>query len=67
MCELESGKEIEFKIAENRQIYYVQIEGDSKLNTIHVSKSDAVKIKDEKALHVSAISKIHFLFIEMKS
>ncbi len=67
VCELESGKEIEFKIAENRQIYYVQIEGDSKLNTIHVSKSDAVKIKDEKALHVSAISKIHFLFIEMKS
>ena len=72
VCELDAGKELSFEIDENRQIYYVQIEGKALVNdlhprgTSHVSNGDAVKIVDENSLHVRALSNIHFLFIEMK-
>ena len=67
VSELDSGKEIDFEMDVLRQIYYVQIEGEAEVNSLHVSAGDAVKIQDEKGLHVKAVTNIHFLFIEMKS
>lgn len=67
VSELDAGKEIRFAIGNGRQIYFVQIEGESELNGLHVNRSDAVKITDEKSLHVKAVSDSHFLFIEMKA
>lgn len=85
VCELDAGKEITFELGKNRQIYYVQIEGDAQVNSLypentlhppgtsHVSNGDALKIRDEKALHakcpvgIRAISQTHFLFIEMQA
>ena len=69
VCELDAGKEIDFEISQNRQIYYVQIEGEALIEGLHVkcdaSNGDALKIVDEKALYIRAISQTHFLFIEM--
>ena len=67
VSELDAGKEIDFEMDVLRQIYYVQIEGEAEVNSLHVSAGDAVKIQDEKGLHVKAVTNIHFLFIEMKS
>ena len=72
VCELDENKELDFDINENRQIYYVQIEGEADVNGLHVNAKDAVKIKDEKGLHakysvsIRALTPAHFLFIEMK-
>ena len=67
VCELETGKNIEFTIDKNRQLYFVQIEGDADINGLHVASGDSVKIIDEHSLHVSALNLGHFLFIEMKT
>lgn len=81
VCELDEGKKIEFELAAKRQIYYVQIEGEAVIDSLHVSTSlsdgDALKIVSDEELFsqsasqknclvkVEAISQTHFLFIEM--
>lgn len=67
VCELDTQEEIDFSIDENRQIYYVQIEGEALVNGSHARHGDAVKIVSEETLHVSAQSAAHFLFIEMQA
>ncbi|MEZ4692489.1 MAG: pirin family protein [Aliarcobacter sp.] len=61
----ESDKDLEFKIKENRQIYFVQIEGSSKINDEILANGDAMEIVDEKKLMIKPISNSHILFIEM--
>ncbi|MAD40795.1 MAG: hypothetical protein CL623_00165 [Arcobacter sp.] len=63
---LEKNKELEYKINENRQVYFVQIEGSSKVNTIDLKHGDALEITNESMLNIEALSNSHFLFIEME-
>lgn len=63
--ELEEGYELVFDINENRQIYFVQIEGILELNELTLIDGDACEIVDEKRLNLKAIENSHFLFIEM--
>lgn len=65
VSELEGNHSIDFTINKNRQIYFVQIEGDSSVNGLKLNPSDAMQIVDEKNIHVEALSHSHFLFIEM--
>ena len=65
VCELDSGEEIEYEIAENRQVYYVQITTHVTVNSIELSHGDAMEIRDENVLRVKALADTHFLFIEM--
>lgn len=65
VSELETNGTLDFTIHKNRQVYFVQIEGKSALNNIELNPSDAMQIVDEKSIHVEALSKSHFLFIEM--
>ncbi|WP_345993729.1 pirin family protein [Sulfurimonas sp. HSL-1716] len=73
VCELDAGRNILHSIKENRQLYFVQIEGTADVNglhpqgTLHVDSGDAIKITQESRLHISALSDAHFLFIEMKA
>jgi quercetin 2,3-dioxygenase len=67
VCELDVGKEIECSIEKNRQIYYVQIEGEAFINGYEAKQSDAAKVVDENVLHIKAKTNSHFLFIEMHS
>ncbi|AXK48010.1 hypothetical protein CRU87_07640 [Aliarcobacter trophiarum LMG 25534] len=62
----EFDKDFTFKIDKNRQIYFVQIEGSSKVNGNILESGDAAEIIDETLLEVNPISKSHILFIEMK-
>ncbi len=65
VCELDADKSIEYEILTNKQIYFVQIEGSSTINTLTLNPSDAIQIVNEKVLHISSNEKSHFLFIEM--
>jgi redox-sensitive bicupin YhaK (pirin superfamily) len=65
VCELDAGKEISYEIAENRQVYYVQISSHASVNSIELFHGDAIEIMDEKVLNVKAVEDTHFLFIEM--
>jgi hypothetical protein len=65
VSELEINKSLEFKIKENRQIYFVQIEGSSSINGISLDFGDALEIVDTKEIQIKALENSHFLFIEM--
>ena len=62
----EFDKELEFEIKEDRQIYFVQIEGSSTVNGTALDFGDAMEITDEDKIVINPISKSHILFIEMK-
>lgn len=65
VVELDEGKEIDFKVGQNRQAYLVQIEGDSNINNISLNERDALEIVEEDIL-IKSDKKSHILVIEMK-
>ena len=65
VAELNIDKELKYDISDNKQVYFVQIEGASNINGIELNYGDAMEISYENFLHVKAIEKTHFLFIEM--
>ncbi|MEY3001793.1 MAG: hypothetical protein RLZZ428_168 [Pseudomonadota bacterium] len=65
VCELDAMKEVTFALEEDRQIYFVQIEGSGTLNDVALDHGDAMEIKDESTLQIRALTNSHFLFIEM--
>ena len=62
----EFDKPLEYEIKENRQIYFVQIEGSSTVNGVALDFGDAMEITNEDKIVINPISKSHILFIEMK-
>ena len=66
VSKLENKKTLEHKINISRQIYFVQIEGSSRINDIEMNEGDALEITKESMLSIKAINSSHFLFIEMK-
>ncbi|PLY07338.1 MAG: pirin family protein [Arcobacter sp.] len=66
VSKLDKSKSLNFKIEENRQVYFVQIEGSSSINSIELNNGDAMEITQELKLDIKAITNSHFLFIEMK-
>lgn len=64
VSELDSVQE--FKIEEDRQVYFVQIEGVANINGVVLENGDAMEIVDEEKLVINPITKSHILFIEMK-
>ena len=65
VSELEIDKSLEFEIKENRQVYFVQIEGSSNVNDITLDFGDAMEIVDIEKIEIKALENSHFLFIEM--
>ena len=65
VSELEINKSLDFNIKENRQVYFVQIEGASNLNEITLNSGDAMEIVDIEKIEIKALENSHFLFIEM--
>ncbi len=67
VSEQDFGKTFEYEIKENRQVYFVQIEGKSLLNNnVELNFGDACEITNESVLKIEALEKSHFLFIDMK-
>jgi len=66
VSELTKDKVLEYKINENRQVYFVQIEGSCNINGIKLSDGDAMEITEENLLTIQALNNSHFLFIEMQ-
>lgn len=65
VCELDASRSLDFTLQNDRQIYFIQIEGTSKVNGVALNDGDAMEIVDENRLHIEAVSDSHFLFIEM--
>lgn len=65
VSELEINKLLEFEIKEDRQVYFVQIEGSSNINEITLNAGDAMEIVDIEEIEIKALENSHFLFIEM--
>jgi len=63
---LQNTRNLDFILKENRQIYFIQVEGSSTINGIQLDQGDAMEIIDETKLDIKAINDSHFLFIEMK-
>ena len=61
----EFDKPFEYKIQNDRQIYFVQIEGSSSINGTILENGEAMEIVDIENLIVNPITKSHILFIEM--
>lgn len=66
VSKLDKDKTISVDIKENRQIYFVQIEGISTINEIELNHGDAMEITKETKIDINAKSDCHFLFIEMQ-
>lgn len=66
VSQLNEFKNLEFHIKEKRQVYFIQIEGTSTINGLELKEGDAMEITKEFKIDIQAISKSHFLFIEMK-
>jgi redox-sensitive bicupin YhaK (pirin superfamily) len=66
VSQLEKEKSLEYTINKDRQVYFVQIEGDSLVNGIELNFGDAMEITKEEKLQITALNNSHFLFIEMK-
>jgi len=66
VSELTKDKVLEYKINENRQVYFVQIEGSCNINGISLSDGDSMEITEENLLTIQALNNSHFLFIEMQ-
>ncbi|MGG7097321.1 pirin family protein [Clostridium sardiniense] len=62
---LEEGKDIEFKVEAGRQVYLVQIEGNSIINNIKVNEKDALEIIEED-ISIKSKTDSHFILIEMR-
>ena len=65
VSELEANKTINFDIKKDRQVYFVQIEGNSQIDDIILNNGDALEIVDVEKLEIKALENSHFLFIEM--
>ena len=65
VSKVDENKNLEFNIKNNRQIYFVQIEGASNINGIELNEGDAMQITEEEKLNIDALIGSHFLFIEM--
>lgn len=65
VSELDAAKSLDFRVKNDRQIYFVQIEGTSSVNGIRLDYGDAMEIVDESTLQIAAMTNSHFLFIEM--
>lgn len=61
---LNKGKELCFETKQGRQSYLVQIEGNSRVNSIGLSDRDALEITEEN-ISIAAADTSHFLIIEM--
>ena len=66
VSQLSENKILEYEIKDDRQVYFVQIEGTSLLNNIEIDFGDAAEITKENILKIEAKTKSHFLFIEME-
>lgn len=66
VSQLEKNLSLAFDIQQNRQLYFVQIEGKSTVNGIELSHGDAMQVTKENKLNITSLGDSHFLFIEMK-
>lgn len=64
ILKLEKTNNIHFETKENRQVYYVQIDGSALINNLKINPKDAI-IAIEENLNIYAITSTHSIVFEM--
>lgn len=63
---LKAGEEISYSLAEGRQAYLIQIEGNGTINGQSLAEKDAAEIKRETGLTLQARTDSHYILFDMK-
>lgn len=64
VTELDSGKALNFKLEEGRQLYLKVMEGKASINGKVFNTGDAAQVADE-SLEIKAVESVHILLVEM--
>lgn len=64
VSELDEGRELKFRIGEDRQAYIIQIEGISSYNNLTLEEQDGLEVTNEN-IEIVAKSKSHIMIIEL--
>jgi len=64
VTELDSGKALNFKLEEHRQLYLKVMEGKVSINGKVFNTGDAAQVADE-SLEIKAVESVHILLVEM--
>lgn len=65
VCETDKQITFNLDLPQDKQIYFVQIEGNCILNNTHLSHGDAAEIFNEHTIEIEVSEDSHFLFIQM--
>jgi redox-sensitive bicupin YhaK (pirin superfamily) len=65
IAELEKNKQLAFPIPDNRQGYLVCLEGSLVANRIEIEQQDALKVRGEVLLTLTALKDSHLMMIEI--
>ncbi len=66
VSELDADTQLSYDLEAQRQVYFTVIEGEVVLNGVTLQAHDACECMDEDVLDIQALTKSHFLFIDMK-
>ncbi len=64
VAELETGKQLDFELQDDRAIYLKLMEGKADINALAFNAGDAAEIQDG-ILHIKAIENAHLLLVEV--
>lgn len=65
VSEIDDGKTIDFKLADDRALYLKLMEGSADINGVSFKQGDAAKVEGED-LHVKAVGNAHLLLVEIE-
>jgi quercetin 2,3-dioxygenase len=65
VSEIQAGRQLGINQLPGRQVYLACLEGALSVNNMHLNTGDALKVKDELGLTLTAIENVHIIMVEM--
>jgi quercetin 2,3-dioxygenase len=65
VSEIQAGRQLGMNQLPGRQVYLACLEGALNINEISINSGDALKIRDEMGLTLTAVEDVHLIMVEM--
>ena len=65
VSEIQAGRQLEINQVPGRQVYLACLEGALSVNDMPLNTGDALKIRDELGLSLTAVENVHIIMVEM--